>query len=158
MSYLCAQRPEFHESVTPLVATPVAPLAGRLYAGVSGGSGTNGFVSWFPVALVHLRLNCAWSQLKIQGCVVNMLCSRCESLDGDVQFDDPKMVMPLPRSRMPFSWSIPWWPSRRTWTPALYILSTLYASQSRSGLRYSCSSVISRTGRPRPSAEIIALV
>src|ERR1700752_3287247 len=101
----------------PVVATPVAPLAGRLYAGGSGGSGTKGLVSWWPVLFVHLRVNCASSQSYIHGCVENMLCSRCESLDGDAQFDEPKIDMPCPCNSTSFSWLMPWCPSKRTSAP-----------------------------------------
>src|SRR5207247_49326 len=72
---------------------PVVKLQTGPSAVTSGGSGTNGFVSAYPALLFHFRLNCASSQSKTQGLVVKMLCSRCVSLEGDVQFDEPKIDM-----------------------------------------------------------------
>ena len=57
MSYSCPHRPAYHESETPVVATPVAVFAGVLYTGASGGSGVNGCDSGNPEPFVHLRLN-----------------------------------------------------------------------------------------------------
>src|SRR4029079_12221653 len=117
-----------------------------------------GFVAEFRVAVVHFRVNRSCTHFTIHGVVVNRLCSRCESVDGEVQFDDPKIVRPLPLRTTPLAWLITWCASRRTCTPALYSLSTLYESHSRPTLRYSVSSVMIRIGSPRLCCAMSASV
>src|SRR3954452_2127066 len=103
MSYRCAHSPAANRSRVPVVATLIAPLAGELYVGTSGGSGTNGLVSWCPVELFHLRSNWAFSHSYTHGSGGNMLCSRCVSVDAAVQCEDPKIDIPRPRNKIAFS-------------------------------------------------------
>ena len=49
---------------------PVTPVPGAKGFGWSGGCGTNGFVSAWPVELFHLRSNSAASQENTAGLVV----------------------------------------------------------------------------------------
>src|SRR4029079_4598017 len=102
-SYLCAHGPPYHCKVT-VVGCAVAPFAGALLDGLSGGSGVNGP---FSSGLFHLRSNCCVNQVKICGSLVKELCSCCELSDADDQFDDPKITIFCPFSSTDFWWFNP---------------------------------------------------
>src|SRR3954466_6982801 len=94
-SYLCAQGPAYHFSVT-LLDTPLVLFAGLWFTGLLGGNGVNLEFSVTPAELFHFRSNIVVNQSNIVRSVQKQLCSSCSSSEALVQFEEPKIDMCWP--------------------------------------------------------------